>query len=430
MAMYKTLSTSPVIPWRFRKGLERWLESSCRDHRPGLYRWMHFGEARDRLSAVTSGPKHHFFGYYDKCPWNASATLLLAHEAAFNDRPPGAEDKVTIGVVSLGDQNRFQPLAASRAWNWQQGSMLQWHPSDADRSIVYNDQRDGRFVGVVRDTRGHEINVYDRPIYALSPGGRYAYSVNFARLHTHRPGYGYAGIADRWAADPHPRDDGIHRLDLLSGASDLIVSLDQLARIGFNGRACEAFQWINHVQVSPDGGRLGFFHIHRVGEAGWRARLFVCASDGADPKCLVDADVVSHYDWLDNRQILIWAKDEGRPGHFWLVDAEQTDRRVFGIGVLSEDGHVNFSPDRTWVLNDTYPDGYDMRTLMLLRWADGQRIDLARLHSPKSRWWGEIRCDLHPRWSRDGTQVCIDSVHTGERQMYVVDVGELVAGQR
>ena len=29
-----------------------------------------------------------------------------------------------------------------------------------------------------------------------------------------------------------------------------------------------------------------------------------------------------------------------------------------------------------------------------------------------------------------GQKVCIDSVHTGERQMYVVDVGELVAGQR
>jgi hypothetical protein len=94
--------------------------------------------------------------------------------------------------------------------------------------------------------------------------------------------------------------------------------------------------------------------------------------------------------------------------------------------VLVEDGHVSFSPDRRWVLNDTYPDRYDMRTLMLYRWANARRIDIARLHSPKSRWWGEIRCDLHPRWSRDGKQVCIDSVHTGERQMYVLDVGEIV----
>lgn len=426
MSMYRALATTNVIPWRLRNGLERWVESSCRDRNPSLYRWLHFGDGRDRLHAVTAGPGHHFFGYYDKSPWNASGTLLLAHEAAFNDRPPGADDSVTIGVVHVEDGNRFQPLAAARAWNWQQGAMLQWHPADPERLFVHNDRRSSRVVAVVRDVAGREIGVYDRPVYAIAPDGRHAYSVNFARLHTHRPGYGYAGAEDPYANDPHPGNDGLYRIDLESGRSELIVGLDALARIGTR-QPINAFQWLNHVQVSPDGGRIAFFHILRTTDGGWRARLFVCAPDGSEPICLLDADVVSHYDWLDSRAVLIWSRDHGTPGAFWRVDTATGEREVIGRGVLVEDGHVSFSPDRCWVLNDTYPDRYDMRTLMLYRWPRGERIDLARLYSPKARWWGEIRCDLHPRWNRDGTKICIDSVHSGERQMYVMDVAEFIS---
>ena len=427
MSMYKALSGSPLIPWRLRQGMERWLESTCRDRQPGLYRWLHLGRSRDRLRAVTSGPKHHFFGYYDKSPWNASGNLLLAHEAPFNDRAPAADDSVAVGIVRLKEGNRFQALGTSQAWNWQQGSMLQWHPGRPDEWIFHNDRRGDRFVGVLRDIEGRELRVYDRPLYAISPDGRSAFSVNFARLHTHRPGYGYAGGNDPWAGDPQPDDDGIHRIDLESGRSELVVSIRQLAQVDAAGGTGDVFQWINHVQVSPAGGSIAFFHISRTAPAGWRARLFACNANGSDLSCLLDADVVSHYDWLDERRILIWTKETGHPGHFLLIDTVEGTRSIIGDGVLVEDGHVSFAPDRRWVLNDTYPDRHDMRTLMVFRWPDAKRIDLARLHSPKSRWWGEIRCDLHPRWSRDGKQVCIDSVHTGERQMYVMDVGEVVS---
>lgn len=421
--LYHRLLRASILPWRLRHGLELWVETRCRTQLPSFYRWLHFGTSRSRLQPVTQGPRHHFFGYYDKSPWNASQTLMLAHEADFNDRAPDPDDQLRIGIVHLAE-NRFESLGESRAWNWQQGAMLSWHPADPERLLVHNDRRDGSLVAVIRDISGKEQRTYDRPIYTLSPDGKTAWSLNFARLATHRPGYGYAGVTDPWAEIAHPVDDGIHAIDLGTGTSKLIVTLDQLAGINPTPAMTGQHHWLNHIQASPGGTRIAFFHLWREGAKGWGVRLYVSRPDGNDLFCSLDTGRISHYDWLDEDHLLVWARRKDGDERFLLVDVRDASYQVYGEGVLTEDGHDTFSPDRRWVLNDTYPDRHDMRTLMLVSWPEGKRIDIARAYSPKSKWWGEIRCDLHPRWSRDGRQVCIDSVHEGTRQMYAIDVSE------
>lgn len=427
MSVYKdVILANQTLPWRLRNALELAVERKVRARLPALYRWLHFGRAHDPLVAVTSGPKHHFFGYYEKSPWNASQTLLLAHEADFNDRAPGADDACRIGVVHLGER-RFEALAESLAWNWQQGAMLAWHPADPERTLVHNDRERGVAVGVVRDVSGRVLQRYTRPIYTLSPDGRLGWSLDFARLALHRPGYGYAGITDPRAHEHAPGDDGLHLIELDSGRSTLIVSLHLLARKDAKPAMNGQFHWLNHIQPSPQGSRIAFFHLWREGEKGWGVRLYTCRPDGGELVCALDTGRISHYDWLDEDHILAWARRSEGGERFLLVDVRDGRCTPYGEGVLTEDGHDSFSPDRRWVLNDTYPDAHDMRTLMLVSWPEGRRIDIARTHSPKSRWWGEIRCDLHPRWSRDGRQVCIDSVHDGSRQIYIADVSRWTA---
>jgi hypothetical protein len=427
MAIYRRILASPTIPWRLRHGLECWVESDARNRYPALYRWLHFGRAADPVKPVTTGPLHHFFGYYDKSPWNASGSLLLGHEAGFNDRAPTADDQVGIGIVSLSDGNRFAKLADSLAWNWQQGAMLQWHPADMENRFLHNDRRNGAHVGIVRDVSGCELAVYDRPIYAVSPDGETGFSVNFARLAVHRPGYGYAGLEDPWQDDPHPSGDGIWLIDLQSGNSDLVISLSELAARAPKPSMQAGFHYVNHIQPSRNGKWIAFFHIWTTGNKTWEVRLYVCRPDGSDLRCLLDSGTVSHYDWLGDESILVWAAHPTTGKRHFLHVALDGVVDVFGASALSEDGHCTFSPDQRWVLNDTYPDRFDIRTLMLVKWPEGTRVDLARLYSPKSRWWGEIRCDLHPRWSRDGKRVCIDSVHDRTRQIYVMDTREWTA---
>ena len=77
-------------------------------------------------------------------------------------------------------------------------------------------------------------------------------------------------------------------------------------------------------------------------------------------------------------------------------------------------------------MTDTYPNDDRLRKLMLVRTLDAHCIDIAAFYAPPSVD-GPLRVDLHPRWNRDSTKLCIDSIHEGTRQMYVVDVGPVVA---
>jgi hypothetical protein len=69
-----------------------------------------------------------------------------------------------------------------------------------------------------------------------------------------------------------------------------------------------------------------------------------------------------------------------------------------------------------------------MQTLMLFRPSDNKRIDIGRFRQPERIHHKPYRCDLHPRWNRDGTQVCFDSTHEDSRQMYVIDVSSITRG--
>ena len=81
------------------------------------------------ITRSTAGPLHHFFGYYDKTPWDASGRYILALRVPFMDRRPSPQDLAVIGVLDTYKGNRWQPLADTVAWCWQQANMLQWLPA-------------------------------------------------------------------------------------------------------------------------------------------------------------------------------------------------------------------------------------------------------------------------------------------------------------
>lgn len=350
----------------------------------------------------------------------------MALETTFIDRPPSPDDPAVIGLVDLAEGNRFRALAETHAWNWQQGTMLHWLPTAPDRLIIYNDRADGRFFSVIQDVHTGEKRFLPRPVYAISRSGRYALSLNFARLHRCRPGYGYCGVVDPGEHEDHPEGDGIYLMDLETGQNRLILSLARIVRDWHREEMDGVQHWFNHLLFNSDDSRFIFLHRwYRREGPGRYTRLFTANPDGSGVYLLNADDMTSHFDWRGKTHVLAWAHRHGVGNRYFLFRDGTQEHEIIGEGVFSSDGHCSYSPDGRWMLTDTYPDRERMRTLILYRLADGKRIDIGRFFSPPELD-GEIRCDLHPRWSRDGRQVCLDSVHEGHRQVYVIDVAGIV----
>ena len=179
------------------------------------------------VQRITQGPKHHFFGYFDKFPWDKSGRRLLAQEIPFTARQPLPGEKATLGMIELTQNNRFVPLAETDAWCWQQGCMFQWL-NDSETKVIFNDREGDYFVSRILDVESGKTRTLCRPVYCLSPDGRWAMSLNFSRLDRERPGYGYPGASDPNEKVKCPDDEGIWLVDLKNNTAKLVVSIAQV----------------------------------------------------------------------------------------------------------------------------------------------------------------------------------------------------------
>ncbi|HUU60593.1 MAG TPA: hypothetical protein VMZ50_13720 [Phycisphaerae bacterium] len=374
---------------------------------------------------ITRGPKFHWFGYYDKWQFDPAGRYVLGMEVGFEHRSPRPEDAIAVGMVNLRDGDRWIKLGESRAWCWQQGCMLQWLPGSRSQ-VIWNDRQRDRFVSHVLDVETGDRRTVPHAVYTVAPDGRTAVAPDFGRINDMRPGYGYAGIDDPHRDVLAPDGAGIRRVDLETGESELIVSIADVVRIP-NPREDygEAKHYFNHLLFNTDGSRFVFLHRWRV-DAQFRTRMMTAAPDGSDLRVVDDSGHTSHFIWRDPRHILAWSRHRSHELAFYLYTDGSRDVEVVGKGVMTRDGHCSCLPGSEWILNDSYPGAERRQQLYLYHVSTGRKVVLGQFDSPE-QYTGEWRCDLHPRYSRDGRHVTVDSAHGVEgRQLYLIDISEIV----
>ncbi len=378
-----------------------------------------FPEVTGPLQITSNSKEHLLASYYGINSFDRSQKHVLVLQTDIKHSLPDENEPATLGLLDI-DTGEFIPLTETRAWNFQQGCMAHWLGISPDSLIIYNDIRDSKYVSVIMNVHTkEEIRIIPYPVSAVSPDGKEAVSINFSRLRITRPDYGYGGnFQDPREDISLPDDDGLFLIDLQTGDSKLLVSYKQVRDL-VPPIAENDIAWFNHTLFSRKGSKIFWLSRQMDGNRRHTTSLTV-NRDGTDlQRCFPDDWHGSHFDWLNDDELMVTASYEGRQyGHVLFTVGEQNYKRL-GNGLLDYDGHGTFSPDEKWMLTDTYPSaGMREQKLFLMDMETEAVISLGRYVQPQE-FTGFWRCDLHGRWSPEGDMIVFNSTHTGSRQVYL-----------
>lgn len=359
----------------------------------------------------------YLFGYYDKCPWSEDKKYILALKVKNASSEADSTKPADIVRIELATK-KVEKLATTHSWNVQQGCMAQWLSNER---ILYNDFRDNKYCAVILDLNTKNERVIKMPVYALSSDKTTALSLDFSRLHRLRPGYGYGNIIETTRNEKCPDETCIWKIDILTGEICPLLKYTDFAAFEPKDNMVGAEHKVNHLMISPSGKR--FMVLHRWFQNGVKyTRLVTCNMDGSDMYNLSDDDFVSHCCWKNDKEILSYLnKSDGGKGYYLLKDKTKEYVRCYKQLVM--DGHPTYSYDGKYVVTDTYPNRRRIQSLYVM---NGKRvIRIAQVFSP-FKYGLDTRCDLHPRWSKDGKQICFDASFGGKRSVCIISTEKAV----
>lgn len=401
---------------------------------------------------ITSGEKQTWFGYYDKWQVDPSGRFAIGCKVDQMFRSPTVKDVLEVGLIDLENGSKWRKIGESTSWGWQQGCMAQWVPGSKNE-VIWNDHGEDGVISRIYNVTTGQTRQLPRPVYTMSPDGSFALSIDFERLQYYRPGYGYPSRKPRDFAVKTPDSGGIFKMDLTTGESKLVVSLEDIAAIDRPlGSVADYYHWVNHLLVNPSATRFIFLNRSRPvasvqdmnawyeknshlgtfsggSTSRYKTRAMTASISGGDIYALNDDGKFSHFIWKGDDVITAWAStDDGGPQAFYEFDDRTKNYRMIDKQAMPVNGHNTYVPNTNnqWILNDTYPQGSErLQTLYLYHVPTKRKVILGRFHQP-GEFRGEWRCDLHPRCDPAGQRVFFDSTHNGHRQMYMIDIRDIV----
>ncbi|MBN2154666.1 MAG: hypothetical protein JW776_01300 [Candidatus Lokiarchaeota archaeon] len=376
---------------------------------------------------LTPNYPHHFFGYYETSPWSKNGRYFVCLETDFQDHMPSMGDKARIILLDLKEET-YRVLTETQGWNFQQGCLLHWLPSEPNNKIVFNDCDPKGIFSRIIDIQSEEERKLPRAINAIAHSKDLALCVNFARLRKNRPVVSYPSEYDYATGGLHPEDDGVFLMNLKSGESDLIASFDEIwnknkiTREGQDLLLKGQNYWFNHLGFSPEDDRFFFLARFTNSYKMLVSSMWTMNTDGSDPYLVVDFNnQLSHFGWYSNSTLIVTMKylKETNYSHVLIKDRDGESHAI-SPQRLTWNGHPVFSPDKKYLATDTYI-VKNKRFVYIFDMKAEDLLIVAEFENPK-HIKEDIRCDPHPRWKPDGSQLSFDGLGAHGRQVYAIDI--------
>ncbi|GBK99352.1 hypothetical protein VH1709_contig00033-0166 [Vibrio harveyi] len=390
-----------------------------------LYRyvnWFIYGKKYDfkvysrdwSLSFFKGSRSESFFGYYDKHSTSPNHHFFLLNSVDYDTSKPPSKYHEVMGVnhIEVYDAQTQELVTSvtSNAFNFQQGSRALW--LDNSR-IAFNDycKENKTYISKVIDVKSGREIIYPVAFNDISVKKDILVSICYERLAQIRPDYGYFCHNEKVMQKRNGNDSELVIYSLESGN---IIDSIKLGMFGDIERIEDSK--FNHVQINTFGTTFSFM-VRYLDVNGSRVdSLYIYDLMTNEYYLIPTGKMVSHLCWVSDSELFGYLSDiDNKPG-FYLVNI--LTRKLTYIKELNGfgDGHPTFDHVSRVVYLDSYPDKAGMQTIYSFSLIERNVQIIAEFKHPL-KYFGESRCDLHPRFHsiENKSVISFDTVCEGHR---------------
>lgn len=423
----------------------------------------------EKVFETPSNEYSEWFGYYNYDTLTTDHSKLLCNRIKVDGIRPRADLNIEIGYYDI-QTGEWHHVGNSDSWNWQQGCMAQWLN---DKEIIYNSSENNHHISIIHNIETKDNRKINWAIYGIMPGGKKAIALDMERAHWCRA-YHYESVIDKSKDGPVYEDDGIFEINLETNSCKRIISIQDIISLDYRPYFAKAKHWLEHIMINQEG--TTFCVLHRFSSItnvySYKTRLIIIDIETLEMQCIPgwEKKQWSHFGWNHNcfaiytypthnkvnerdfepdniieaipfqlkkerglslksfvkltarkvlsRRLLQMIKGGVTCYEYYRpVDGIYRLNEKFDIDSFLIDGHPSFTPDRRFMFTDTYPDSRHYQSLYVYDIISKKHLLLATFYayyenSPSS-------CDLHPKLSRDGNYLVVDSAYDDKHHMMV-----------